>query len=275
MRVWLKYNGLGGGYDAGWIYQEYDAATRVGYEPAGNSLDLLNKPKQFVRTALDQHASYLCLQEPYFGIADPKWQEARDMAARYLGTQVVIQSMEAPSSVQGGSEYTFVMQWVNRGTTPLVRPQREGVKDVPASYDILLSLVDAATGSPALEFHFTPAVPTTEWYSAEPVRIEQVVPIPPSTPAGTYDVRVALLNPNLPWDQHQYYFRLVNTSQNDGSGRYTVGQITVLQSSTPTAEATATATATPTPTPTPAPTGNWLTRLLTGIWNWLRSLFQR
>ena len=275
MRVWLKYNGFGGGYDAGWIYQEYDTATRVGYEPAGNSLDFLNKPKQFVRTALDQHASFLCLQEAYFGIADPKWQEARDMAARYLGAQVVIQGMEAPASVQGGREYTFVTHWVNRGTTPLMRPRREGVKDLPASYDILISLVDAASGSAALEFQFTPAVPTTEWYSAQPIGLEQVVPIPPSTPAGTYDVRVALLNPNLPWEQHPHYFRLVNTTlpQDDGRGRYTVGQITVLPSSTP--RATATATPTPTPPGTPAPTGNWLTSLLSSIWNWLRGLFQR
>jgi hypothetical protein len=273
MRVWLKYNGFGGGYDMGWLYQEYNMATRVGYEPAGNSLDFLMKPKEYIRTALDQHASYLCLQEPYFNIFDPKWKEARELAARYLGTQIANQGVDAPDLVLAGQQYVFITDWVNRGTAPLIRPKRQGEKDVPASYDILIAFVDAASGSPEFSYSFTPAVPTTNWYTAEPIRIEKAIEIPRSVSAGKYDLQIALFNPNLPPGDEQRYLRLVNVDLRDGSGRYTVGQITVLNEATPTP--TIRAGPTPTPTPLPGETGNWLSRLLRSIWEWFRGLLDR
>jgi hypothetical protein len=269
MRVWLKYNGFGGGYDMGWVYQEYNTATRVGYEPAGNSLDFVMKPRDYVRTALDQHASYLCLQEPYFSIPDPSWEEARELAARYLGAQIVHQGVEAPDPVLAGQQYVFVTNWVNRGAAPLMRPERQGVKDVPASYDILIAFVDSASGTPVFEHSFTPAVATTDWDSAEPIRIESTIQIPTSVPAGQYDLRIALLNPNLSPHDENSYLHLVNTDLYDGSGRYTVGQIVVLNETTPT---TAPPVPTATPYPPPGETGNWLSRLLRSIWEWFRNL---
>jgi len=279
MRVWLKYNGFGGGYDMGWLYQQYDKVTKVGYEPAGNSPDFLRRPKQYMRLALDHHASYLCLQAAYFDISDPQWQEAREFAARYLGAQIVSQGIEAPDSVLAGQEYTFTTYWVNRGTVPLMRPDRQGIKDVPASYDILIAFVDTASGLPVFEYSFTPSVSTTNWYTAQPVQIQTSISIPTFVPAGEYDLRIALLNPNLPPHDEQSYFRLVNTDLHDGNGKYTVGRITVLNEATPPAPATATVTAPPTLTPTPT-TGegesvNWLAELLQAIWDWLRTLLQR
>ena len=273
MRVWLKYNGFGGGYDMGWVYQQYNTVTRVGYEPAGNSLDFLIKPRDYVRTALDQHASYLCLQEPYFDISEPKWKEAHELAARYLGTHIVSQGVDAPDRILAGYEYPFISNWVNRGTTPLMRPERQGVKDVPFSYDILIAFVNAANGSPVFEHSFTPAMPTTSWYTAEPIRIEEAIHIPTSVPAGKYDLRIALVNPNLPPNDEKRYFHLVNVDLHDGSGRYSVGQITVLSESTP----IATVTTGPTPTPSPplGKIGNWLSRLLRSIWQWFRNLLIR
>jgi len=267
MRVWLKYNGFGGGNDMGWLYPQYNTVTRVGYEPAGNSLDFLMKPKEYVRTALDQHASYLCLQRPYFNITDPKWQEARELAARYLGAHIINQGVDAPDQVVAGQEYVFITNWVNRGTTPLMRPERQGVKDVPASYDILIAFVDPASGAPVFEHSFTPTVPTTNWYSAEPIRIEEAIHIPASVAAGTYDLRIALPHPASPPHDEQHYFRLTNVDLHDGSGRYTVGEITVLAEPTPTTPPT------PTPTPPPGGIGNWFSRLLRSIWEWLRNVF--
>jgi len=174
-----------------------------------------------------------------------------------------------------GQEYTFVTNWVNRGTTPLMRPEREGVKDIPASYHVAIAFVDAASGSPVFEHSFAPAVPTTNWYSAQPVRIEEVIPIPASVPAGKYDLRIAMLNPNLSTHDEHRYFRLTNVDLHDGSGRYTVGQVTVRNQST------TTATAKPRPEPTPPlaagqdETGNWPTRILRALWEWLRGLFSR
>ncbi len=265
MRVWLKYNGWGGSYDMGWLYQKYAAMTKVGYEPAGNNVDFLNRPEVYVREALDQHASFICLQGMYFGLARPEWQEARQMAARHLGAQIVHQGTEAPDSVTPGQEYSFITNWVNRGTTPLTRPERQGLRDVPASYDIVLAFVDPASGLPILEHSFTPHVPTTAWHSAQLVRIEETIEIATSLPAGQYDLRIALVDPSPFTDDEHRRFRLVNADLSDGRGRYTVGQITVLHSSSPTLPPP------PEPTPMPVDGGNWVLRSLRGLWDWLRN----
>ncbi len=260
MRVWLKYNGLGGGYEMRWVYQDTDTLTRGGYEPMGNSPDFLDRPKYYVRMALDHHSSYLCLQSPYFDIDDPEWREAREMAARYLGAQIVHLGIDAPDTVLLGHQYTLTTQWVNRGTVPLMRPERQGIKDVPASYDIQIAFVDSATGVSVFEHTFTPAVPTTQWYSAQPVVIEQLVPIPVTVPVGTYDLRLALVNPNLPAEYGHRYFRFVNTDLHDGSGRYTVGQITVGTATAP--------TATPTPSSGQTPSGPNLPPVIFVMLDW-------
>lgn len=274
LRVWLKYNGFGGDYDMAWLYQEYNTVTRVGYEPAGNSPDFLNRPKRYVQTALEQHASYLCLQTPYFNISNPQWQEARELAARYLGAQIVSRGVDAPHLVLAGQEYIFTTNWLNRGTVPLMRPERQGTKDVPASYDILIAFVDAASGQPVFEYSFTPVVPTTNWYTAQPIHIEKAIKIPTFVPAGEYDLRIALLNSSLPPSDEHRYFHLVNTDLHDGNGRYTVGHITVLSETTPTATITPTPLPTPTPTPPPCQKGNWISKLLCTIQVWLHNLLK-
>jgi hypothetical protein len=188
--------------------------------------------------------------------------------------------VKAPEVVEAGQAYVFTTTWENRGTVPLMRPQREGVKDVPASYDILVALVDRASGSVAFEHTFAPAVPTTQWYSAQPIKLEQTVAIPAFVPAGQYDLRVALVNPSLPAGDEQRSFRLVNTDLADGQGRYGAGRITVLNPTAPSATATPTATRAPGPTPTATPTpgpgqqGNWFSQWLHAIWEWLRGLLK-
>jgi hypothetical protein len=280
MRVWLKYNGYGGGFDMGWLYRQYEAATRVGYEPAGNSPDFLRNPKKYVQLALEQHASYLCLQSAYFEVADQNWLEARELAARYLGAQVAILGVEAPEAVEAGREYGFVTAWENRGTAPVVRPQRQGVKDFPASYSVQVSFVDPATGLASLEYTFTPLTPTTNWYSAQPITVETQLPIPSFVPAGDYDLRVALVNPDVSAQDETQRFRLLNTSLHDGAGRYTVGRIHVLNvgppPSTPTPAVGPTATASPTPGLPPGPGGrqNWLDRIMNMLREFLRRLLR-
>ena len=193
-----------------------------------------------MRQALDHHSSYVCLQSPYFDANDPKWQEAREMAARYLGAQIVHEGMEAPSAVLRGQTHDFVGNWVNRGTVPPMRFVRQGITSVPVSYDVLIALVDPLSGSTVFEHTFTPAIPTTQWYSAQPVAIRESLSIPNSVPLGTYDLRTALVNPSYSADDPRYFLRLVNVNQHDGSGRYTVGQITVGDDgTTPTAAPTA------------------------------------
>jgi hypothetical protein len=267
LRVWLKYNGLGASHDMGWLYPEYSAFTRVGYEPAGTSPDLMSQPKDYVQAALDQHASYLCLQKMYLSASEPQWQEARELAARYLGTQIVLQGLEAPAEVDAGQEYSFVTNWTNRGTVPLMRPERQGIKDVPASYDVWLGFVSPTGGATLFEQTFIPAVSTTNWYTAQPVRIEQAITIPASLPSGDYDLQIALVNPDQPQDNEARNFRLVNTALDNGRGRYALGKVTVRG-----------AFPAPTPTGTSGTTPlvavrSWLAKLWATILNWLRHLF--
>jgi hypothetical protein len=274
MRVWLKYNGWGGNHDMGWLFREYASITRVGYEPAGNSQDFLSRPGDFVQAALDQHAHFLCLQKTYFDIASPEWQEARELAARYLGAQIVLRGVRAPEAAQSGQEYTVGTDWANRGTAPLMRPERQGIKDVPASYDVVIAFVHPANGATEWAHTFRPAVPTTQWHSAEPVSLETRFLIPDSLPGGEYELRIGLADPNLPAQDEQRYFRLINIDLHDGSGRYTVASTTISSQS---AVAPA-ATAAPEPTPKPgqnpgAAAGNWLSRLLNSLWEWLSRIF--
>ncbi len=275
MRVWLKFNGFGGGYDMGWLYVQYVTTTRVGYEPAGNSLEFLMKPGEFIQAALEQHSSFLCLQETYYAISDTKWEQARQLAARHLGAQVVFLDADVPEQVPAGQEWTLITRWVNRGTTPLMRARREGIKDVPASYEIVMALVDTATDSVVWEHVFTPAVPTTQWYSATPVSIEEVMVVPGSVPGGTYDLRVALTDRGFAEDSAPQRFRLVNTELDDGSGRYTIGQMRVVNEPTPTVSPLATPVPTVSGTVPPTAGSSWLSRLLSSIWNWVRSLISR
>lgn len=272
MRVWLKYNGMGGFYDMGWLFREYDTATRVGYEPLGVATAPPGGPQALVDKALEQHASYFCFQKAYFDNKDPRWQESLLHAARYLGAQIVSQGVEAPAQVSPGEEFVLVSTWVNRGTAPLMRPERQGIKDVPASYHIEVAFVDPASGATVFEHTFAPAVPTTNWYTAQPVRIESSIPVASSVPPGDYDLRIGLVNLNLPPTDEARYFRLANTALADGSGRYTVGRIAVRQQ---TVVPTRAITPLPSATPTPGQTSSWVSRLLRAIWEWLCRLLQQ
>jgi len=125
------------------------------------------------------------------------------------------------------------------------------------------------------EHTFTPSVPTTQWYCATPVSIEEVTIIPASVPGGTYDVRVALVNPGFERGDSYRHFRLVNTELDDGNGRYAIGRVTILNAPTPTAAALPTAVPTVAETAQPGTGSNWVSRLLSSLWDWVRSLIER
>ncbi len=262
MRVWLKFNGLGGGGVVSSIYENYNRTTRVGYEPAGPPTSLATL-QAYVMQALNEHSSYLSLQDAYFYMTGEDWAAARILAARYLGAQIVFRKIEAPDPVLLGEEYLFAMEWVNRGTTPLMYGRREGIKDVATSYDLELTFINASTGVVAHQYTFTPSVPTTNWYTAQTVRIEEYIWIPSDLPAGDYDLRIALVRPDLETTDPARYFALVNADLADGLGRYAVGGITILDpggtpetpgAPTRTPTSTRTRTLTPTLTRTQTPT---------------------
>jgi hypothetical protein len=156
-----------------------------------------------------------------------------------------------------------------------MRPERQGIKDVPASYDIAITLVDTASGSIVWEHIFSPSVPTTQWYSATPVSIEEVMIIPDSVTGGTFDLRVALADPSWAEDDAYRRFALVNTKLDDGSGRYTVGQVRVLNEPPPTAVPVPTPPTPEAETSSPSTGPGWLSRLVSSFCNWVRSLIAR
>jgi len=268
MRVWLKYNGLGGSFDMQWIFDKYSDVTRVGYEPAGTTAEFDKNPEQYVMAALNQHASYLCLQKSYFALTDAAWVKARDLAARYLGSQILVE-VETPASASAGGEVSVKMQWVNRGTAPLMRPSRQGKADVPTSYDIWIGLVDPTSSKVLAQSSFTPAPPTTQWYSARKITVEASLAIPSSLQPGAYELRVGLLNPDLPQDSTQRYFRLVNGTT-DEQRQYKSGSLQVT-ATVPQPSVTLTATP-PTPSP-PVHSENVLVRLVRALLDWLEGLF--
>ncbi len=284
MRVWLKYNGLGGGYDMGWLYEKYSHLTRVGYEPMGNSVEFLSKPEQFMRLALDHHSSYLCLQGTYFNVADQRWRSARELAARHLGAQIVHLGTKASETLTAGQNLTLTSEWVNRGTTPLFYGRRDGTQDIPASYQVQVVLVNPLTDAIVLENLFTPSPPTTQWHSTQVITVTAEVPLPVSMFGGEFDLRIALVNPSRALDDPWRSFRLVNMEAPDDEGRYTIGKVRVEAAATPTPSASATPEPTmaplPTATPTPGPTSGLgslldaLRRILQGFGAWLRGLFR-
>ncbi len=271
MRVWLKYNGLGGTHDMEWIFSQYSDVTRVGYEPAGTTTALEEDPRLYVQAALDQHSSFLCLQRSYFALTEPDWLQAREQAALYLGTHILAQGMQAPASITSGQELILLSRWINRGTVPLMRSQRQGSRDVPASYDIWIGFVDPTTGVVAFEQSFTPTPPTTEWYSSRSVSVESLLTLPSSLPEGSYELRVSLVNPDLSDVDPARHFNLLNTTLDDGQGRYRLGEIRVVHP-TPVLQPTPTLTlidSTP-----PQRTDSGLVRLLRAVWQWLLAIFQ-
>jgi len=222
----------------------------------------------------------LCLQSAYFEVADQNWPEARELAARYLGAQIAILGAEAPAAVEAGKDFRFVTAWENRGTAPLVRAQRQGIRDVPASYSVQVSFVDPATNQAVYDHLFTPDPPTTNWYSAQAITLETQIPIPSFVPSGDYDLRVGLINPGVSAQDDTQRFRLLNISLHDGSGRYTVGRVKVLNTTppppTPTPVVVPTATASPTPGVPPGPggPGDWFKRLVQMLRECLRRLLR-
>jgi len=272
MRVWLKYNGWGGNHDMGWLYEQYAGQTRLGYEPAGNSPTFLENPVAYVQSALEQHTSFLCLQQSYFAVESPAWVEARDMAARHLGAQIVLESASAPETVTPGQDANLRMQWVNRGTVPLMAARRLGEKDVPTSFEISVALAASGAEATAWEQQSAPSVPTTEWYAAQPVTVSVTLALPEGMLSGTYEVRVGLVHPDSQGTGQS--FRLIHEGNRDAAGRHTVATLEVrpvepATSATPAAELQAT----PTPGEEPQATATGLAGLLQRIWKWVRGLF--
>ncbi len=242
LRVWLKYNGWGGTQDMGWLYERTSASTRVGYEPAGNTDDFLARPQDFVQTALAQHASFLCLQKAYLDITNPAWQEARELAARHLGAQIVYLGAEMPASVTAGERFGLVLQWANRGTVPLMRAERRGTRDAPASYLLSLALVNPASGATAWQEQLSPSIPTTQWHSGKTVETDLAVLFPETLPSGTYEVRVGLVDPSPTAQAEPIFARLINAGEQNHDGRYAVGLLQVNESLYPTVVSAPTAT---------------------------------
>jgi hypothetical protein len=77
---------------------------------------------------------------------------------------------------------------------PLLRPDRVGEKDIPATYFLF---VDFISSDDEIVYHqeFTPQMPTPQWPLGNEISETIVLEIPPSISPETYFVRVGLVNP--------------------------------------------------------------------------------
>lgn len=258
MRVWLKFNGWGGGWEPREIFQWYWNETRVGYEPA-----VPLKDSDFVK-AMEDHSSYVCLQGAFLN--DPSIiPKAKDLAKK-IGSQIKLEEFTYPSRTNPGENIQINFKLKNEGITPLMRPKRVGIKDIVDSYEIFVDFVNI-TGHTVIHEKFIPTTPTNRWFTDQEIVETKTLNIPIIIQPGQYNIRVGIANP----DDENQRIKLLNTEVKDSSDRYSMGWIniggdwiippvTITSTTIPSALATTTTTTT---TITSTTTGSTLTTTTT------------
>lgn len=256
MRVLLKSNGWHCGscdtpqtpcdWGHGGVAQEYitssNPSTKYGLEPGFPSADFTTTQKMMECCS---GVSYACLQPFYWeGERRGGFSSLRGELARSLGTKVALKEITYPESVVAGQAYNFSLILKNLGGVPPFRPKRQEVagvpKDITGSYQLTFQFVKNGVVSGHTEVDPNP--PTTTWTQNQEISISSSIIIPASLSSGTYELRVALFDPEAKQKFRQEYFRFLNKDIQDIEGRTKIGDITV-QGISPS----------PSPTPTQLP----------------------
>ncbi|MCG2686167.1 hypothetical protein L6258_02245, partial [Candidatus Parcubacteria bacterium] len=198
----------------------------------------------FLRFALTGHLDWL---GPSFTTEFPQNPNALAFFARHAGAQIMNLSTTFPSVVAAGQVAEFRFEWFNRGNLPLYKTALVGARGVPVSYNILVDLVDSA-GNTVFHQVFLPTPGTQDWAQTDtwslavpgrcfpgaggsnPIQITtRRIFFPLSLPSGEYEVLIGLSDP----EDDDRRWNLVNTDGNDGTGRYEVGTIQILEGDYP------------------------------------------
>jgi hypothetical protein len=108
----------------------------------------------------------------------PEWKKAFDGFQKKMGYRFILRRMEFPTTVQAGTMQTIHMWWLNAGVAPVYRP-----------YDLALEL--SSTNNSA---EIKVPVDVRKWLPGDAV-FDGRIYIPESLRAGSYRLRVALLDP--------------------------------------------------------------------------------
>lgn len=135
----------------------------------------------------------------------PEWQRKFDEFQKRMGYRFVLRRMEYPRTVRAGQMMPVHMWWLNAGVAP---PYRQ-------------STLTLQFQSTAESQNVPLASDVTKWLPGDAV-VDQLVYVPDSLAAGTYRIRLALLDPRT----NQPAVRLAIKGR-ESDGWYMLGTITI------------------------------------------------
>jgi len=178
------------GFDQYRVILKFKTDTLTGYQLAADlNARILEKLEKF---ALDDGTSYIEVPGSYF--TDKNEAIAKileDMRSR-LGFQLVSEKISIPADIKVGEKLKASFSFVNRGSAPAMRPDRQFDKDVASSYRIQVELRNSADKPMVISYH-TPSLPTNKWLAGRPVVWEEELTMPQLKP-GQYQVFVSVVD---------------------------------------------------------------------------------
>jgi hypothetical protein len=192
-RVYLTRLGVDNskhGFDQYRILLKFRNDTLTGYQlsPAFNAAEL----DKLTKVCLDDGISFVEIPAALILTKDATVLSQLDELRAHLGYQLISQSTTLPADLKSGSPLTASFTFVNLGSSPPMRPNRELDKDLAGSYKIQLELRDA-DGKPVVQSLHTPGVPTNQWIAGKPIKWEQELKMPKLKP-GEYSVWLSLID---------------------------------------------------------------------------------
>jgi hypothetical protein len=108
----------------------------------------------------------------------PEWKMAFDEFQKKMGYRLILRRLEYPTAVRAGTMQMIHMWWLNAGVAPVYR-----------SYDLALQLRSASSRA-----EIKLPVDVRKWLPGDAV-FDGTIYIPESLAAGSYRLRVALVDP--------------------------------------------------------------------------------
>lgn len=200
--------------------------VKFGLEPAGLA-DPLSAFSGLVEVR-GNYNSYACLQSFYWDVDGNRlegYRATRNILAQDLGAKVALKSAIYPEQVNASQTYNFSLTMKNLGDIPPFRPQRVGIKDIVASYQLVYQLIK----NNQVVFGQVADLPVSSknWTKGSEYSVSKNISLPADLITGDYELAVALYDPEATGRFRQEYFRFLNQDLLDTEGRARVGVITI------------------------------------------------
>jgi hypothetical protein len=132
------------------------------------------------------------LPSSYFAEKDEAMTAALERLRSHLGYQLICTNVGLPAQLKVGDKLTASFDFLNGGSAPAMRPNRQFDKDVASSYRIQLELRDTADKPVVINYH-TPGTPTNKWVSGKPIAWEEDLTMPALKP-GQYKAYLSVVD---------------------------------------------------------------------------------